>query len=194
MFGNQEKAGTTLAFDCTTPSYPIKTVTSTQAMGWSICDGSNVYSATPLGKHPRSPKNNKALLLVNDSSGNRSWAVWDTERNGNKLTLKGSGSDGFLILSTEGVRADGQYEYGDRESKTEILRNMDGSVFNPETQNLGDEVVVVLSLTNTSGKDLHELALVDRIPAGWEIQNPNLNSNDINANNYVTMSCGNLNT
>ena len=35
---------------------------------------------------------------------------------------------------------------------------MDGSVFNPETQNLGDEVVIVLSLTNTSGK-VHELLL-----------------------------------
>ena len=188
MFGNEEKAGETLAFDLhnTILSYKNRYI-STQAMGWSTYAMAQRVLGATSWKAPTLTKNNKALTAVSESTGNRSWNVWDTERNGNQLTLKGSGSDGFLILSTEGVRADGQHEYGDKGIKvTRFYRNMDGSVFNPETQNLGDEVVVVLSLTNTSGKDLHELALVDRIPAGWEIQNPNLNSNSINPTNYVS--------
>ena len=44
-------------------------------------------------KAPTITKNNKTLTPVNESPGNRSWTVWDTERNGNQLALKGNGSD-----------------------------------------------------------------------------------------------------
>ena len=187
MFGNSEKSGTALAMDLHNSILTYKNrYISTQAMGWSTYAMAQRVLGDTSWKAPTLERGGKTLSASHESTGNRSWSVWDTERNGTELTLKGSGSDGYLILSTEGIRSEGAHEYGDNGIKiTRSYRNMDGSVFNPETQNLGDEVVVVLSLTNTSNKDLHELALVDRIPAGWEIQNPNLNSNDINPSSYT---------
>ena len=39
---------------------------------------------------------------------------------------------------------------------------------------LGDVVYVELTLHNTSGERMSNIALVDRLPAGFEIENPNL--------------------
>jgi alpha-2-macroglobulin len=39
---------------------------------------------------------------------------------------------------------------------------------------LGDVVYVELTLHNTSGERMSNIALVDRIPAGWEVENPRL--------------------
>ena len=43
---------------------------------------------------------------------------------------------------------------------------------------LGDEVVVTVTVRNTVQTKLNELALIDHIPSGWEIQNPALGRGD----------------
>jgi uncharacterized repeat protein (TIGR01451 family) len=39
---------------------------------------------------------------------------------------------------------------------------------------LGDAVYVQVSISNQSGAPVQNIALVDRVPAGWEIENPRL--------------------
>src|SRR4029079_6525212 len=48
----------------------------------------------------------------------------------------------------------------------------------PSNIELGDLVYVELTLHNTSGERMSNIALVDRIPAGWEIENPRLGRSD----------------
>ena len=43
---------------------------------------------------------------------------------------------------------------------------------------LGDLFYVELELANTTGARLSNIALVDRLPAGWEIENPRLGRSD----------------
>ena len=43
-----------------------------------------------------------------------------------------------------------------------------------DTQKLGDAIYVKVSIRNTTGDRVQNIALVDRIPAGWEIENPRL--------------------
>ena len=188
MFGNTEKDGATLAYEIHNSILQYRNrYVSTQVMGWSTFALAQRVLGDTTWKAPTINQNMKTLTETHSSTGNKTWSVWDTERKGDALSLKGNGSNGFLIISTEGIRSGGEHTFGDNGIQiTRSYRNMDGSVFNPETQQLGDEVVVVLTLTNQSNKNLHELAVVDRIPAGWEIQNPNLRDGGSTLTGFTT--------
>lgn len=88
-----------------------------------------------------------------------------------------SGGKLWLILTSEGVREDGEVATGGeglvltrryRDAAGEAVE-LDGG-----RHALGDLVYVELTLTNSSPERVANLALVDRIPAGWEIENPRL--------------------
>ena len=82
----------------------------------------------------------------------------------------------FLIVSSEGVRVRSDVRYGGE--GLEITRRYLGADGLPVDLNrghaLGDLVYVELTLRNTSPERISNLAMVDRVPAGWEIENPRL--------------------
>ena len=57
---------------------------------------------------------------------------------------------------------------------TRTLVTDGGRTLDPANHKLGDAVFVKVQLKNTSGNRVQNIALVDRIPAGWEIENPRL--------------------
>ena len=80
------------------------------------------------------------------------------------------------MITSTGIRNDGAYQFGDRQvSVSRSYLNPDGTPFKPEQHEVGQEVVIQITLSNLTRSEIHELALVDRIPAGWEINNPALN-------------------
>lgn len=116
----------------------------------------------------------------------RSDRTWDLPRAGEyeRLTLtvprKGEGKL-FLILVSEGVREQDGAPYGGEGLQLErrwldAQGNALGSP--PAGVKLGELVYVELTLHNTSGERMSNIALVDRIPAGWEIENPRLGRSD----------------
>ncbi|MEM7244259.1 MAG: MG2 domain-containing protein [Acidobacteriota bacterium] len=109
----------------------------------------------------------------------RSWSLLAaSERDDLVLDLPSKG-DGtlWLILSSEGVRTDGELVVGGSSLKVERVF-LDGAgepvSFEDGEHSLGDLVNVQLTITNTTEQRLANLALVDRLPAGWEIENPRL--------------------
>jgi uncharacterized protein YfaS (alpha-2-macroglobulin family) len=176
MFGSSESAGEALAQSIHKSILQFqRRYLSTQSMGWTTYALAQRVLTDDTWKAPTLTKNGKKLATANSSANNSSWSIWDSERKGDNLKLKGSGTDGYVILSTIGIRNNGEYQYGDSGLKiSREYRNMDGFTFNLEIHSLGDEVVVVLILENISNQAINEIAVVDRIPAGWEIQNPNL--------------------
>ncbi|HXT51594.1 MAG TPA: hypothetical protein VN811_11160, partial [Thermoanaerobaculia bacterium] len=123
----------------------------------------------------------------------RSDRTWELPRAGEygKLTVavpsKGEGKL-WLILVSEGVRETDGAPYGGEGLKLE-RRWLDaqgnelpgGAAGGPSSLSnvkLGDLVYVELTLHNTSGERMSNIALVDRIPAGWEIENPRLGRSD----------------
>ncbi len=81
----------------------------------------------------------------------------------------------FMIVSSEGVRENATWEFGGKGlTLTRRYRAADGSPVDPESVRLGDVVQVELEIANTGVEKVSNVALVDRIPAGWEIENPRL--------------------
>ena len=87
----------------------------------------------------------------------------------------------YCILSSEGVRTKPDYRVGGEGLKVE-RRFLDASGASLNLRDgshaLGQVVHVELTVTNTSGERIANIALVDRIPAGWEIENPRLGRGD----------------
>lgn len=119
----------------------------------------------------------------------RSDRTWELPRASEygKLTLsvpsKGKGKL-WLILVSEGVREEGGARYGGEGLAIErrwldatgspIQGGVEGGPSALTGIALGDLVYVELTLHNQSGERMSNVALVDRIPAGWEIENPRL--------------------
>jgi hypothetical protein len=83
----------------------------------------------------------------------------------------------WLVVSSEGVRETPNVKYGGnglsvtRSYKTlagDEVKLTDGSIA------LGDLIFVEDEIANTSGEAIQNIALVDRLPAGFEIENPRL--------------------
>ncbi|MDC0714676.1 MG2 domain-containing protein [Stigmatella sp. ncwal1] len=111
-------------------------------------------------------------------SSDKTWAlVRASERKGVALDLKEKGSGKlYLILNSDGVRTGGQAKVGGEGlSISRTYRKLDGTVIDPgQGVNLADLVYVEVELSNTSGERIQNIALVDRLPAGWEIENARL--------------------
>jgi uncharacterized protein YfaS (alpha-2-macroglobulin family) len=80
-----------------------------------------------------------------------------------------------LVVTTEGVRYDVVPPTGDHGLHLQRQWHVpDGGPAQVTAMTLGDLVYVELTVSNQTGKRVENLALVDRIPAGWEIENPRL--------------------
>ncbi len=79
----------------------------------------------------------------------------------------------YAVVSTQGVRAQGTPALSEGLSITRTLVGGDGRSLGADHK-LGDPVFVRVSIRNDTGSTQQNVALVDRIPAGWEIENPRL--------------------
>ena len=112
-------------------------------------------------------------------ASDRTWAlVRASERKGLSLKVpeKGEGKL-YLVLASEGVRADGQYRTGGEGLRlTRTYHDLEGTELGVKggSVNLADLIYVQVRIQNTTGERIQNIALVDRLPAGWEIENARL--------------------
>ncbi len=108
-------------------------------------------------------------------TSSRTWSLARASEYG-ELTLevpkKGAGKL-YLILSSEGVREVPDWRTGG-EGLRLARRYLDAAGKPVDSYKLGDLVYVELTVKNTSPERIANIALVDRVPAGWEIENPRL--------------------
>ncbi|WP_408890934.1 alpha-2-macroglobulin family protein [Myxococcus faecalis] len=112
-------------------------------------------------------------------ASDRTWALARaSERKSLQLDLKEkSAGTLFLVLSSEGVRSEGPPRVGGEGLKlSRKYRGQDGSEVDLKSAPvaLAQLVYVELELTNTTAERVQNIALVDRLPAGWEIENARL--------------------
>jgi len=80
----------------------------------------------------------------------------------------------FLILSSTGVRQGGDYQLGGEGLRIErVHRSLSGEALDT-SRALGDLVFSEITIENQSNVEITNIAVVDRFPAGWEIENPRL--------------------
>jgi hypothetical protein len=112
-------------------------------------------------------------------TADRTWALARaSERKGVSLKVaeKGEGKL-YLVLASDGVRAEAKYRTGGEGLKlSRRYRRLDGTEVDVRggAVGLAELLYVEVSLTNTTGEHLRNLALVDRLPAGWELENARL--------------------
>ena len=83
----------------------------------------------------------------------------------------------YLVVSSEGIKKDARYVTGgDGLQVQRTWRSAGGEPFNlaSDTIPLGEVIYVELSIANTSGERMRNVAFVDRLPAAFEIENPRL--------------------
>lgn len=109
-------------------------------------------------------------------AGQTAWQIAGASR-AKSLEIKlpaGAAGKLTLVSTTEGVKPDEVLPMGGKGlSVTRRYRNTSGGILGPDHA-LGELVYVELELRNTTGRVQENVALVDRIPAGWEIENPRL--------------------
>jgi uncharacterized protein YfaS (alpha-2-macroglobulin family) len=87
--------------------------------------------------------------------------------------------DLYLVISSEGVRKKPTVSYGGSGLSVEReFLGADAKPLDTKSHRLGDLAYVRLTVRNTSSSNQQNIALVDRIPAGWEIENPRQNQKD----------------
>ena len=84
-------------------------------------------------------------------------------------------SDLWLVVRSEGLRetTEATVVHQGLRVQRELL-NVDGSPLRLEDHRLGELVTVRTTLENLTGDSVANIALVDRLPAGWELENPRL--------------------
>ncbi len=83
----------------------------------------------------------------------------------------------WLVMTTDGVRANTDYKVGGNGmTVSRSYHALDGSLVDvaKDPLHLGDLLTVEIDVANTSGVAIQNIALVDRLPAAFEIENPHL--------------------
>jgi hypothetical protein len=156
---------------------------TTQELVWGVTGlGKRVAGAASKFTPPVLVADGKEVAPRNGlsrRSSDRTWAlVRASERQGLSLKVaeKGEGKL-FLVLASDGVRAEAKYRTGGEGLKlSRRYRKLDGTELDVKGSAVGlaELVYVEVSLTNTTGERIQNIALVDRLPAGWEIENARL--------------------
>jgi hypothetical protein len=156
---------------------------TTQELVWGITGlGKRVSGAASKFAPPVLTADGKEVAVQQSGkarASDKTWAlVRASERKGLSLKVPEKG-DGklYLVLASEGVRADGQYRTGGEGLTLErTYRDLEGNTLDVQggSVKLADLVYVEVKLKNTSGERIQNIALVDRLPAGWEIENARL--------------------
>ena len=114
---------------------------------------------------------------VRAKSNDRTWSLARASEYKSLVMQSTAPTSTWLVVSSVGVRAGGTYKTGGNGlAITRTYNDLEGHVLDPSTGSLklGDLVFVSLSIKNTSGQRIQNIALVDRLPAGFEIENPRL--------------------
>lgn len=150
---------------------------TTQELAWGVT-GLGKSVGAPTGALPTpsllaAGKLLPALPRAADASG-WSWALADVDE-AVSVKLAGSGSRLYAVVTSEGARPDAEVPWGG--SGLALSRSwvgLDGKPVDASFLPLGEAFYVKLELRNPSNVAVPNVALVDRLPAGWEIENPRL--------------------
>jgi uncharacterized protein YfaS (alpha-2-macroglobulin family) len=150
---------------------------TTQEVVWGTTAlGKRVQGASARFSEPELRAGDK-VLQAHKAGVDRMWTVQRaSELDRFSLTVSDVGANAaWVIVSTQGVRERGVYPTGGNGLTVDrALLDADGEPLSLSDLELGDLVFVLDTVRNTSGDRLQNLALVDRLPAGFEIENPRL--------------------
>lgn len=153
---------------------------STQELVWGVTGLARMVDSSAKMPNGVTLSDSKRTKLTADDKGKgkRIDVKWDVPRGSERgLVLDVPKLDGklYAVLTSEGLRPDGVVRLGGE--GLEVSRewvDADGRQISPNDITLGDVVYTRITVKNTTRETQRNLALVDRLPAGWEIENARL--------------------
>lgn len=146
----------------------------TSGLGKVISSGSRDFDATLLAGGREVPRDSWGKGSPSDP------LIWSLVRASEvpdlslRVGKRGSGKL-YAVVQSEGVRDDAMWTFGgDGLSVSRSYTSLDGSKVNLDDVQVGDLILARVTLKNTTSSRVQNLALVDRVPAGFEIENPRL--------------------
>ena len=142
-------------------------------LGRRVAAGSKEFSVPSLtaGGADMTPR------WTDRDSSERSWDIQRlSERGKVSLTVDNIGPGKlYALIGSEGVEEEATWDVGGNGlTVTRQYLTPEGQPLDPTSIQLGDLVIVKLDITNTTAERMANVALVDRLPAGFEIENANL--------------------
>ncbi|XXF76058.1 alpha-2-macroglobulin family protein [Myxococcaceae bacterium GXIMD 01537] len=156
---------------------------TTQELMWGVTGlGKRVKGAAQGFEPPVLSEGGKAVAARQEKNGraaDRTWALARaSERKDLSLEVKQKGEGRlYLIVNSDGVRTGGQVRAGGEGLVlTRTFHKLDGTALNVVANpvNLADLIYVRVDIQNKTSEKVQNIALVDRLPAGWEIENARL--------------------
>lgn len=151
---------------------------STQSTAWSlyaICDYARANAGGIKASYACGGKTEK--VSTDRCIESRDLPVSDGKSLGVKVTNNGTGNL-YAVASVTGIPAASEEKPMANKLKMMVVYTDEND--NPikvDTLSRGRTVVAHVSVTNTTKKAIHDIALNQKFPSGWEIQNERLNSN-----------------
>lgn len=182
LFGN-DSAGEPLAQRVADGLRQPSSFYNTQEIVWGVTGLGKRIGTTAKDFKPGRLLANGRVIEARPSrtkASDRTWAVARASEYGAfKLEVpdRGAGGKLYVILSSDGVRQQpDQKQGGSGLAVSRTYRLLDGTVVDPRGREtaLAGLLFVELVVRNTSGERIQNVSLVDRIPAGFEIENPRL--------------------
>jgi uncharacterized protein YfaS (alpha-2-macroglobulin family) len=150
---------------------------TTQEIVWGVTGLGKRVKTTAAGIKPSLKLNGKEAPRDGGAEGDPTWTVVRaSEYNSVAVELPESPKGKlFAIVTSEGIRVDAVYEEGSSGlAVSRVYVDADGDEMDVSQIGLGEVVYTVITVANRSGERVQNIALVDRFPAGWEIENPRL--------------------
>jgi len=152
---------------------------TTQELVWGITGLGKWVGVVATDFEPPVLSLGKKEIEPTFTQGNeRTWSIpRASERGKIAIDVKKTDKPLYLVLSSEGVKRGVEWKVGGdglridrdfRRANGEPIRIADGSIA------LGDVIYAVVTIENTTTGLLQNIAVVDRFPSGWEIENPRL--------------------
>jgi uncharacterized protein YfaS (alpha-2-macroglobulin family) len=154
---------------------------TTQELVWGVTGLGKWVNATSKGIATGTLTADGATVDARKTKKPTNDKTWSIARASEKkslvLDVPESAAGMYLVISSQGVRAGADYKVGGNGLAVgRTYRDLAGDVIDLSqgTVKLGDVIYVEDEISNTSGAMIQNIALVDRLPAGFEIENPRL--------------------
>ncbi|MEZ4461197.1 MAG: MG2 domain-containing protein [bacterium] len=157
------------------PSYHY----TTQELTWGITGlGKWIQGTASKFGVPTLVANGKTLKpTIEPKAGNdRTWSLYRASEYGT-IDVKIDKADGkvYAVISSEGVRSGEPPRVGGQGLLVQrTFRKLDGTELGVDDHRLGDLIYTEVTIKNRTGRELSNLALVDRFAGGFEVENPKL--------------------
>ncbi len=168
LFGHDDR-GTALA-DAVAEGLRSRQRATTQELAWGLAGLAATVESLPTTELP--------LRLTRDGDPVEQtepgrWRIAGTaEPSDLAIGIPNSLPEGlYLVLDTTGERTDGLLPISRGATIERDLHDEEGTILDPEDLQVGQLVYVRLRVTSQLGRQ-PRVALVERLPAGWELENP----------------------